>query len=171
MFTLTGCKNQSDNQLVIEINNYAKLILPIDNKSKITSNIASSDLIAFDSIEVIQIELKNVDYKSFTIDYFNVLGDKISFVELKDKSLSNMPFIDGQTDIWKDNLIVQGQNLIATRIYQTDSIYDATWVIIYNNLLIRVSMAGFTNLDLVEKIIQESELTIFDKTRVKKNSF
>ncbi len=145
--------------------------MPIEIDSKITLNKVPSDLIERDSNSVIEIELKNVDYKLFTVDYIYFLGAEISETELKDKSLSVIPFITGQTEMLKDNLKTQNENLIATRVYQTNLLYDATWVIIYNNLLIRVCMFGFSNLDFIEKVIKESEFTIFDKTRVKKNSF
>jgi hypothetical protein len=164
-----SCKDKNNKELVVAIDSNNELILPFDKvDAKITNYKTASDLIEGDSIVVFEIDMKSADYTSFTIDYTNFYEDNITPDQLSEKSIANIPFIPGKTQMYSESLKKDDQCLVATRIYITGSTYDAVRVVIYYNSHIRMRLIGFTDRELMEYILNETAYVFNGKRPVKK---
>lgn len=169
LLLFVSCNDKNNNELVVTIDTNNALILPIDKAEANTIEYkAASDLIEGDSIVVFEIDMKSADYTLFTIDYTNFYEDNITPDQLSEKSIANIPFIPGKTQLYSESIKKDDQCLVATRIYITGSTYDAVRVVIYYNSHFRMRLIGFSDRELMEFILNETAYVFNGKKPVKK---
>ena len=153
-----NCKDTLDSTYAITLDKRHQVVLPLQDGITISRFFIPPDVKGENPSSIIEVYLDSSNYKLCTINYFAATGNFRTVVELTNYSLSSLAFKTGQTKIISESNYNKNDQLIATRVYETDSLYDACLIIVSEELIVRLRIVEFANLSLVNKLISETEL-------------
>lgn len=160
MILFENCKETPKSTFAIYLDKSHQLVLPLEEGLTITRFFIPPDIKGENPSSIIEVYLDSTDYKLWTINYF-ASSDNLSTEEgLINYSFGSLVFKPNHTKIISESIYNKNDQLIATRVYETDSLYDACLIIVGEELIVRLRIVDFADLSLINKIVSETELML-----------